>query len=253
MSTTAITPAQLQGIHCRFGRRSVLRGVDLEVRGHEIVALLGANGAGKTTLFSILVGLLQPDRGTRRFRGEEVGEVGAGLRARLAWVAHAPQLYGLLTARENLELYAELWGTLGHRSRDPLVLLRRLGLGEVVDQAVGTFSRGMAQRVVLARALALEPDLMVLDEPFTALDRDGRDLLVTLLHAERDRGAGILLSSHDVDQVAKVADRVLLLEGGVIAGSVERGQDEHGAFRERIASLLGSHAHGPEHQESAAL
>ncbi len=229
-----ILPVELQGITCRFGRNAVLRGVDLEVRAGEVVGLLGANGAGKTTLFSILVGLRQPDAGVRRFGGREVGEVEADVRARLAWLAHHPQIYPLLSARENVQLFLDLAG----RSADVPAMIERLGLADVIDRPVQTFSRGMAQRVALARALALAPELLILDEPFTALDRGGRALLVELLRDEAKRGAAVLLSSHDLDVSAEAVDRAVLLERGVIADRAERRAGESSEdFRKRLAGL----------------
>jgi heme ABC exporter ATP-binding subunit CcmA len=240
--SATILPVELRGITCRFGRKAVLRGVDLEVRSGEVVGLLGQNGAGKTTLFSILVGLRQPDDGVRRFGGREHVEVELEVRARLAWLAHSPQIYPLLSARENVELFVDLAGDIGDArrggARDIVAMLERLGLGEVVDRPVGTFSRGMAQRVALARALALAPELLVLDEPFTALDRGGRALLGELIRAEARAGGAVLLSSHDLDVVANVVDRVLLLDGGVIGGEARRDAgDDDEAFRRRIVAL----------------
>lgn len=234
-----ILPVELRGITCRFGRKAVLRGVDLEVRSGEIVGLLGQNGAGKTTLFSILVGLRQPDGGVRRFAGRDHAEVELEVRARLAWLAHNPQIYPLLSARENVELFVDLAGdTRPAGAREPVAALEQLGLAEVVDRPVGTFSRGMAQRVALARALALGPELLILDEPFTALDRSGRALLAELIRAEARAGAAVLLSSHDLDVVAGVVDRALLLDGGVIAGEARREQgDDDDGFRRRIVAL----------------
>lgn len=234
-----ILPAELRGITCRFGRKAVLRGVDLSVGAGEIVGLLGHNGAGKTTLFSILVGLRQPDDGVRRFAGRDLPDVELEVRARLAWLAHNPQLYPLLSARENLELFVDLAGAA--RPADapsPVAVLEQLGLAEVIDRPVGTFSRGMAQRVALARALTLAPELLILDEPFTALDRAGRALLAELLRAEAARGAAVLLSSHDLDVVAEVVDRAVLLHGGVIDGEARRepGESSEG-FRVRLARL----------------
>ena len=234
--SASILPVCLRDIRCRFGRKAVLRGVEVELAAGEIVGLLGRNGAGKTTLFSILVGLLQPESGERLFGARAVADVDLEIRAKLAWLAHDPQLYPLLSARENVELYVDLAEAPVRET--PAAILTRLGLGEVVDRPVGTFSRGMAQRVALARALILEPELLILDEPFTALDRQGRALLADLLRAEAARGAAILLSSHDLDVVAGVVDRALLLARGVIAETLERGADEaSGAFRERLAAL----------------
>lgn len=234
-----ILPAELRGITCRFGRKAVLRGVDLSVGEGEIVGLLGHNGAGKTTLFSILVGLRQPDDGVRRFAGRDHADVELEVRARLAWLAHNPQLYPLLSARENLELFVDLAGdTRPAHAPSPVAVLEQLGLAEVIERPVGTFSRGMAQRVALARALTLAPELLILDEPFTALDRAGRALLAELLRAEAARGAAVLLSSHDLDVVAEVVDRAVLLHGGVIDGEARRepGESSEG-FRGRLAGL----------------
>ncbi|PRQ04932.1 heme ABC exporter ATP-binding protein CcmA [Enhygromyxa salina] len=239
-SQASILPVELRGVTCRFGRKAVLRGVEMELRAGEIVGLLGQNGAGKTTLFTILVGLRQGDAGARLFGGVERREVELEIRARLAWLAHDPQLYPLLSARENVELFVDLAGsTRPSGAPTPRAVLERLGLADVIDRPVGTFSRGMAQRVALARALALEPELLILDEPFTALDRAGRELLADLLRAEAARGAAVLLSSHDLDVVAELVDRALLLDAGVIALEVqrERGQttDE---FRRRLSASL---------------
>jgi heme ABC exporter ATP-binding subunit CcmA len=235
-----ILPVELHDVHCRFGRKAVLRGVDLEVHAGEVVGLLGVNGAGKTTLFSILVGLHQPDAGVRRFAGRDHAEVEIEIRAQLAWLAHNPQIYPLLTARENVELFVDLAGDTRARARarDPVAALELLGLAEVVERPVGTFSRGMAQRVALARALALGPELLILDEPFTALDRAGRTLLGQLIRAEAAAGAAVLLSSHDLDVVATVVDRVLRLDAGVIAGeAVREPSDDDERFRQRILAL----------------
>lgn len=239
VSVASILPAELSGVTCRFGRKAVLRGVDLEVHAGEIVGLLGQNGAGKTTLFSILVGLHQPDGGVRRFAGREHLDVELEIRARLAWLAHNPQIYPLLSARENVELFVDLAGDARPTSApEPVAVLERLGLAEVVDRPVGTFSRGMAQRVALARALALGPELLILDEPFTALDRGGRTLLAELLREQVAAGSAVLLSSHDLDVVAGVVNRALLLDGGVIRGIARRepSEDDDG-FRRRILAL----------------
>ncbi len=230
-----ILPVELRGITCRFGRNAVLRGVDLDVQRGEIVGLLGSNGAGKTTLFSILVGLRQPDAGERSFAARVAPEVDAATRAKLAWLAHHPQLYPLLSARENVDLFLEL----ADRPKGNLAgeLLERLGLAPVVDQPVQTFSRGMAQRVALARALALAPELLILDEPFTALDRAGQALLVELLRSEARRGTAVLLASHDLDILAGLVDRIAWLEGGVIAARAERAGRDAETFRQQLVSL----------------
>ncbi len=232
----------LRGISQRFGRQPVLRRIDLELAPASIVGLVGANGAGKTTLFSIVAGLLQPDAGERWLFGGPAHEVDATTRARLAYVAHAPQLYGALSARENLQLHADLRRACGLSTRSADEALHELGLPvEAFDRPVSNHSRGMAQRVALARALAAGPELLLLDEPFTALDAGGRDRFAQVLLAERARGAAILLSSHDLDTLTQICDRVVLLERGELGrGAAHEG--DRAAFRDRAAALWTGHA-----------
>ena len=237
-----ITPVVLRAISQRFGRKVVLRDVDLELSARTITGLVGANGAGKTTLFLILAGLLHPDDGDVELGGRPGGAASLELRARLAFVAHAPQLYPALSARANLELFADLRRAAGLSSRPADEALRRLGLApDAFDRPVSTFSRGMAQRVALARAVAGDPELLLLDEPFTALDARGRGQLADVLRGERDRGAAILLSSHDHATLVRLCDRLVLLEGGRIAARVDRRSpdDPDGArFADRAAAVL---------------
>lgn len=226
----------LRGIGMHFGRLAVLRGLDLELHAGEIVGLIGANGAGKSTLLSIIAGLMPASRGERTFAGSQ--SAGRDERSRFAVVSHTAQTYPRLTALENLELFAKLRAYAGAHSAPLLPTLGRLGLKYAADRQAGTFSRGMLQRLALARALLGRPEMLLLDEPFTALDRPGRALLARVLGEERDRGAAILLISHDLEALVSVADRVVLLEGGVIAGEVVRGEEEE-TFGPRVRELAG--------------
>ncbi len=233
----SITPLELRGIGKRFGRLSVLRGVDLCVDAGEVVGLIGANGSGKTTLLSIAVGLMAPTEGQRCFAGQAAARVELEHRRRIAFVTHTTQLYPRLSARENMELFADLRRAAGAEVAPADPLLERLGLSEAADRMVGTFSRGMMQRLALARALAGRPALLLLDEPFTALDRPGRDRLTEVLDAERERGLAVLLSSHDYDAVVASTDRVVLLAGGRLRGEARRNDPGPGSYRERVAGL----------------
>lgn len=233
-----VTPLELCGIGKRFGRLSVLRGVDLRVDAGEVVGLIGANGSGKTTLLNIAVGLLPPSEGERRLGGRAAPQVELEHRTSIAFVTHTTQLYARLTARENLALFAELRAAAGAETAPADPLLERLGLLHAADRMVGTFSRGMMQRLALARALQGRPQLLLLDEPFTALDRPGRERLAEVLVQERAAGLAVLLSSHDYDAVVVVTDRVVLLEDGRLQGEVRRGEgDEALGYRDRVAEL----------------
>ncbi|MEM9459895.1 MAG: ABC transporter ATP-binding protein [Myxococcota bacterium] len=236
--TGSVTPLELRGIGKRFGRLSVLRGVDLRVEAGEVVGLIGANGSGKTTLLCIAVGLLPPSEGERWLGGREAPTIELPDRQRIAFVTHTTQLYPRLTARENLQLFADLRRAAGMDSAAADPLLERLGLSHAASRIVGTFSRGMQQRLALARALMGRPQLLLLDEPFTALDRPGRLRLAEVLLEERERGLAVLLSSHDYDAVVSVTDRVVLLEGGRLRGQVRRDEaDDAVGYREQVGQL----------------
>lgn len=235
METPEVTPLELRGIGKRFGRLAVLRGVDLRVDGGEVVGLIGANGSGKTTLLSIAMGLLAPTEGERWLGGQAAPQVELEQRSKIAFVAHTTQLYPRLSARENMALFAELRHAAGVESAPADPLLERLGLADAADRLVGTFSRGMMQRLALARALAGRPALLLLDEPFTSLDRPGRDRLTEVLADEREAGLAVLLSSHDYDAVVASTDRVVLLERGRLRGEARR--DDGEGYRERVATL----------------
>lgn len=211
------------GLSRRYGRFWALRELDLQLQAGEGVALLGANGAGKSTLLTTLATLARPSEGTLRINGLDPYEKAAEVRRTLGYVAHHTMLDDALTARENLLYYGALFGLDRVRERADQ-RLQEMGLIDRADDRVEGFSRGMRQRLSLARALLHDPRLMVLDEPFTGLDAAGcRDLAARLAH-EKQRGVAIILATHQLDQVLEWCDRVLVLHLG-------RKVDERGAGR----------------------
>jgi len=207
----------------RFGLRAVLRGVDLEVQAGEFVALLGPNGAGKTTLLRILATLSRPNHGEVRLAGYRLPGQAPAARRLLGLVSHQPLLYGDLSAEQNLHFYARLYGL--PQAQDRIAqLLARVGLTARRRDPVRTFSRGMQQRLAIARALLHDPRILLLDEPYTGLDQDAAARLDDLLRRIAAEGRTVLMASHNLPRVAALASRFVILARGRIAASVPREQ-----------------------------
>jgi heme exporter protein A len=182
------------GLGKRFGEKRVLRGVDLELPDGGFAVVTGPNGSGKTTLLRICVGLALPSE----------GELVVGVqRAQVGYVAHDPLVYRELSALENLELYGRLYRVPERRERIGM-LLERFGLWDVRADRVSSYSRGMTQRLALCRALLHDPALLVLDEPYTALDAQGAELLDAQF-AELRGERTILVSTHDPARIEPLA------------------------------------------------
>lgn len=198
----------------RFGRSAALRGVDFEVEGASALAVLGANGAGKSTLLRLAAGLSRPTSGSLSIAGVPAARPEA--RARVGYAGHATWLYPALTARENLWFAARLRGLdRAHERVDSL--LEEEDLAGAAELPAGALSRGMAQRLSLARALLHRPELLLLDEPFDGLDASAAERLVARLRALRAGGHTLLLVTHDVRRAASLCDAALVLARGLVA------------------------------------
>jgi heme exporter protein A len=208
----------------RYGYRLALQGVSLRVRTGEVVALLGPNGAGKSTLLRILATLARPTAGHVELAGFRLPAEASGARAALGFLGHQPLLYGELSAQQNLEFFARLYG-LPHPAARIAELLEQLGLDHRRSEPVRGFSRGMQQRLALARALLHEPRILLLDEPHSALDRQMAAELDAILRAAAKGGAAVLVASHDLNRVQGLAQRVEILDKGrlVASKSLRRG------------------------------
>lgn len=204
------------GVAKSYGPTAALRGVDLRVAWDERVALLGGNGAGKTTLLRLAAGLLRPTSGEIAIAGHALDRAGSGARRLVGFVGHQSLLYPDLTVEENLAFFARLYGV-SDSDRRIGALLARLGVAGRRRDRVRTLSRGLQQRVSLARALLHDPPILLLDEPETGLDAAGRTLLAEEVGAP---GRTCLLSTHDRGLARQVADRAVVLVGGRIAEDV---------------------------------
>jgi heme exporter protein A len=191
---------RVEGLEKRLGGRRVLAGISFELEQGGFLVVKGANGSGKTTLLRVLAGLAAPTRGSV--------EVAAD-RSRIGLLAHEPLVYRELTAVENLDLFGRLYRVPERRERIGM-LLERLGLWDARNEVVATYSRGMTQRLALCRTLLHEPDLLVLDEPFSALDEAGASLLDREL-AELAGRRTIVASTHEPLRLAPLATAQLAL------------------------------------------
>lgn len=241
MTASAFTPTGIcfENIEKRYGALYALRRVSLEIARGECVAFAGRNGSGKTTLLRIAARLVRPTAGSVRFsgpdgngrRGEDggvnpplhsTGERGAGI----GFVAHATMVYDELTAEENLLMFAKLQG-IARPSARAAALLQEVGLSERRNSLVRTFSRGMRQRMAIARALLNDPSVLLLDEPATGLDPEGITWLASALRSLRDAGRTILMSLHGESEISSLATRAVRLDAGSVVADTRAGSDMH--------------------------
>lgn len=202
--------------HLLRRRIPAVRDVSFSVRPGEIFGLLGPNGAGKTTTIKMLLGLVRPDAGTARIFGVEVPRPGS--RARLGFLPENPYFYDHLSPRELLDYYGGLMGMdADRRRRRGDELLERFGIADLAGRAIRRLSKGQVQRVGMIQTLLSDPDLLVLDEPLSGLDPIGRKEFRDVLLERRRAGAAVLFSSHILPDVEMVADRVAIMNAGVVA------------------------------------
>lgn len=216
-----------------FGRRRAVSKVSLAIEGGDILGLLGPNGAGKSTIIGMLATLVAPTIGSVRYGGRAARDVGPEIRGRIGLLAHELHLYPELTARQNLEFFAQLHGI------DLAVVtpaLASAGLAERDADEVTGFSRGMRQRLALERALLHDPRLVLLDEPFTGLDDRAVQLVSDRLRSLASRGAIVVLATHDLDLADGLVTRVAIVRDGRLI------TDEPGGtgLRARYRTLVGN-------------
>lgn len=207
----------------RFGRRTVLNGLDLKIDDGEIIALMGPNGAGKTTLLRLMSTLAEPTGGDVLLDGKSVYEDPVISRKSIGVVGHSTYTYDDLTALENLKFFWSLNGLPGKDFEAAgKALLQRVGLSHRMNDRVAVFSKGMRQRLAIARAILHSPKVLLLDEPFSSLDEKGNEALSQILTEERSRGCSIIIVTHDIRRISSLADRAEVLVHGKIERSFDR-------------------------------
>lgn len=208
---------ELKNVVKRFGRHKVLDNVSLNVKRGEYLALIGPNGAGKTTIVKIIAGMLKPSSGEVYVFGKKPWQDYI-IKKRIGIVTHDILLYEDLTAYENLMFYCKLYDVIDEDRINEL--LKMFGLYDRRHDLVKNFSRGMKQRLSIARAFLHDPELLVLDEPMASLDREGKEIVKEYI---LDIDATVIITSHDVEEVKDICERIVIMHNGKIIGNYEEG------------------------------
>jgi ABC-2 type transport system ATP-binding protein len=219
-----------RGLTRHYGARVAVDDVSLEVAQGEIVALLGPNGAGKTTTMRMLAGLVAPTSGTVTIDGTLLGRAtGSALRSRIGFLTEAPGLWDRLTVRENLRIYAGLY-SLSHPLHVVDAAIETFGLVPYASTRTAELSKGLRQKTALARALLHAPSILLLDEPTSGLDPEVTRTVRGMLDDRRNSGCAVLVSTHNLDEVERLADRIAVLHTRLLA------LDRPAALRQRLTT-----------------
>ena len=203
-----------ENLHKNYGDKMALNGIDFSIDSGEIFSLLGPNGAGKTTTIKILPGQLKPTSGSAEIMGRDVLEHRKFLRPRMGVMPEETNLYERLSVRDNLRFFCRLYGAGFNRIEEYLSIV---GMADEIDNTVKELSRGMKQKVLLVRSLLHDPEVLFLDEPTSGLDPASAASIHRLLERLNEEGLTILLTSHDMEEVDRLSDRIAFLHGGEIA------------------------------------
>jgi heme exporter protein A len=224
------------GLVRSFGGRRAVDEVDVRVELGQRLAVVGPNGAGKSTLLRMLATLLRPDAGTLRVAGAEIPKQSQRARQHIGYLGHDPMVYLDLTAQQNLELFADLYGVEDARDRIAAAI-GRVGLLARTHDPVRTFSRGMAQRLGIARLTLHEPRLLLLDEPYTGLDSEGARVLDEIVEGVVTP-KGLVMVTHELDRALALTDQVIVLRAGRVVSRVASADVELAGFREEYQELI---------------
>ena len=222
---------EIRGLVKSFGHKAVLRGIDLEVADGQFLTLVGPNGAGKTTLIRILATLSKATSGAVLMNGFDLADEFVDIRKSIGLVSHQTLLYGDLTPDENLRFYGQMYDVPDLEDRIGVVL-QQVGLEGRRHDPVRTFSRGMQQRLAIARAILHQPSVLLLDEPDTGLDQHAAEMLHELLATVGTKGRTVLMTTHNLERGLSMGDRVAILAKGRIAYEADKDALGVESFRE---------------------
>ncbi|CEG27814.1 heme ABC exporter ATP-binding protein CcmA [Bacillus sp. B-jedd] len=196
--------------------KMILRGIDLSIEKGETVGILGPNGAGKSTLLKVIATLIKPSSGQVSIGGYDLKKNQAEIKKLFGYLPHSSLLYDHYSPLENLVFFGNLYGVENARER-ALELVKEVGLSFFLNEPVKNFSRGMIQRIAIARAIIHEPELLLLDEPHTGLDQSAITILNNVILGMKAKGVTTLMVTHDFNQAAEICDRIVIIKNGKIA------------------------------------
>jgi heme exporter protein A len=250
MTATQTPAVEARKLTKAFGHQVALRGANLSVAEGEFLTLFGPNGAGKTTLIRIVASLVRPTGGAVYVRGEDLDKAATSLRSHIGLIAHDPLLYGDLTPDENLRFFSRMYNLPGSGAGSAAAridtVLEQVGLAARRRDPVRTFSRGMVQRLAIARAILHDPEIMLLDEPYTGLDLQAADMLRSVLQELASSNRTVILTTHNLEQGLEMCDRVAILNRGNVAWEGSRAGLDLGSMKEiyRDVTRQGAGARG---------
>ena len=193
----------------------ILRGINLSIKKGETVAILGPNGAGKSTLLKLLANLIKPTSGLVKINGLDLKKDHFQIKKILGYLPHSSLLYDHYSPLENLVFYGNLYGINNVENR-AIELVKEVGLSFFLNEPVKNFSRGMIQRIAIARAIIHEPEILLLDEPHTGLDQGAISILNNVILSMKEKGTTTLMVTHDFKQAAEICDRIIIVKNGKI-------------------------------------
>lgn len=223
-----------------FGKSRVLKNIDLDLAEGQFTVVFGPNGAGKTTLLKLIATLLEPTEGSVLIRDLDAAEEPEKARQEIGMISHDSYLYGELSAEENLRFFGKMYGLKKQKLETRIdFLLKEVGLEERADERVSTFSRGMKQRLSIARALIHSPSILLLDEPYTGLDPKAASVFEKILNSPEFEQSTRLMVSHDLERSFALCDRVLVLNSGrIVYNALKTEFTGFEAFKERCGDLF---------------
>ena len=228
---------QAEGLKKSFGNFDALCGVDRHVKRGEFMTLFGPNGAGKTTLIKLLATLTSPTSGTLSVYGYDVRKDVNNIRSVIGVISHDPYLYDNLSAFENIKFFGTLYGLddVDNRARS---VIKQVGLERRMNDLVRTFSRGMKQRLTVARAIVHEPKILLLDEPYTGLDQHGAQIFGEMLSNLKSQRRTILMTTHNIEEGLDLSDRIGILAKGKIVLDCSKTEIQRSGFKDLYISKV---------------